>query len=70
MFKGALPFSSLGCPAALWSVSSGRSPRGIRFESLSELDACVLNGFVNSELASELNSLWQVLSLSSPGARD
>jgi hypothetical protein len=43
---------------------------GISFESLSELDACVLHGFVNSELALELNSLWQVLSLSSPGVRD
>lgn len=39
---------------------------GIRFESLSELDAGVLNGFVHSELALELNSLWQVLSRSSP----
>ena len=43
---------------------------GVRFESLSQLDACVLNGFVNSELALELNSLWQVLSMSSPGAQD
>lgn len=43
---------------------------GVRFESLSQLDACVLNGFVNSELALELNGLWQVLSMSSPGAQD
>jgi hypothetical protein len=43
---------------------------GIRFESLSELDVSALNGFVNSELALELNGLWQVLSKSSPGARD
>lgn len=43
---------------------------GIRFESLSELDAGVLNGFVHSELALESNSLWQVLSRSSPPGRD
>jgi hypothetical protein len=57
-----------------FGASNPEHPRvafyGISFESLSELDACVLNGFVNSELALELNSLWQVLSLSSSGARD
>jgi hypothetical protein len=57
-----------------FGASNPEHPRvafyGIRFESLSELDACVLNGFVNSALALELNSLWQVLSLSSSGARD
>jgi hypothetical protein len=57
-----------------FGANSPEHPRvafyGIRFESLSELDACVLNGFVNSELALELNSLWQVLSLSSPRGRD
>jgi hypothetical protein len=60
--------------AAIETPASAQHPRvafyGIRFGSLSELDACVLNGFVNSELALELNSLWQVLSMSSPGARD
>jgi len=57
-----------------FGASNPEHPRvafyGIRFESLSELDACVLNGFVNSELALELNGLWQVLSMSSPGVRD
>jgi hypothetical protein len=57
-----------------FGASNAEHPRvafyGIRFESLSDLDACVLNGFVNSELALELNGLWQVLSMSAPGARD
>jgi hypothetical protein len=35
---------------------------GIRFESLAELESLVLNGFGNSQLALELNGLWQVLS--------
>jgi Flagellar protein YcgR/PilZ domain len=66
---------SLGATVARnFGASNPEHPRvafyGIRFDSLSELDACVLNGFVNSELALELNSLWQVLSLASPGARD
>jgi len=57
--------------ARLFGASNPEHPRvafyGVSFESLSELDGCVLNGFVNSELALELNSLWQVLSISSPG---
>lgn len=58
--------------ARLFGASSAEHPRvtfyGVSFESLSQLDGYVLNGFVNSELALELNSLWQVLSMSSPGA--
>ena len=54
-----------------FGANDPRHPRvgfyGVKFESLSELDACVLHGFVNSELALELNSLWQVLSLSTTG---
>jgi Flagellar protein YcgR len=60
--------------ARLFGASNPEHPRvafyGVSFEALSELDGCVLNGFVNSELARELNSLGQVLSLSSPGVRD
>ena len=36
---------------------------GIRFESLTEFESLVLNGFVNTQLALELNGLWQVLSM-------
>ena len=57
--------------ARLFGASHSEHPRvtfyGVSFEGLSELDGCVLNGYVNSELALELNSLWQVLSLSAPG---
>ena len=35
---------------------------GIKFESLTEFESLVLHGFVNSQLALELNCLWQVLS--------
>jgi hypothetical protein len=35
---------------------------GIRFESLTEREALVLHGFVNSQLALESNFLWQTLS--------
>ena len=57
-----------------FGASDPQHPRvvfyGVRFEQLTEMDACVLHAFVNSELALELNSLWQVLSMSSPDARD
>ena len=57
-----------------FGASDPQHPRvvfyGVRFEQLTEMDACVLHAFVNSELALELNSLWQVLSMSSPNARD
>jgi hypothetical protein len=38
---------------------------GIKFESLTESDSLILHGFVNSQLALELNCLWQVLSVAS-----
>jgi len=38
---------------------------GIRFESLTERDSLILHGFVSSQLALELNYLWQVLSMAS-----
>jgi Flagellar protein YcgR/PilZ domain len=56
--------------ARVFGANNHQHPRvafyGVKFESLAELDSCVLHGFVNSQLALELNSLWQVLSMSSP----
>jgi hypothetical protein len=73
MIGSRYDLSLRGTVARNFGASNPEHPRvrfyGIRFEALSELDASVLNGFVNSELALELNSLWQVLSMSSPGAR-
>jgi len=43
---------------------------GIKFESLTEIDALVLHGFVNSQLALEMNLLWQVLTMASADAGD
>jgi hypothetical protein len=43
---------------------------GIRFESLTERESLVLHGFVNSQLALELNFLWQMLSTAPPAAGD
>jgi hypothetical protein len=49
-----------------FGVSDGRHPEvafyGVQFEGLSELESLILHGFVNQHLATEQNSLWQVLS--------
>jgi hypothetical protein len=40
---------------------------GIKFLALTEVEALVLQGFVNTHQAQELNCLWQLLSMASPG---
>jgi hypothetical protein len=51
--------------AGAFGPSDSRHPDvlfyGLKFDSLNELDSLVLHGFVNGQLAVELNSLWQVL---------
>jgi c-di-GMP-binding flagellar brake protein YcgR len=54
----------------VFGASDGRHPGvqfyGIKFEAPTEIERLVLHGFVSGQLAMELNSMWQMLSMAVP----